>query len=103
MKKTTKDSNGMSHFGITIDVKVQTLFDLFGEPQFFENDGTDKVNMEWVLETSEGIAFSVYDWKEGGIIGMDEIIQFNIGGYFKMECYEGFYELNKLIQKNKSN
>lgn len=102
MKKTTKDSNGTSHFGITIEIKVQTLFDLFGEPQFFENDGSDKVNMEWILETSEGIVFTLYDWKEGGIILMDEIIQFNIGGYSKMDCYEGYYELNQIIQKNKS-
>jgi hypothetical protein len=98
MKQTKKDSNGTSHFGITIDAKVQDLFDLLGDPQFFENDGTDKVNMEWILETNDGIVFTLYDWKEGGPLLMDEIVTFNIGGYFKMDCYEGFYELNQLLK-----
>lgn len=81
MKQTNKETNGTSFYGITFTATVQDLRKVLGEPTFETNDGEDKVNFEWEMETEEGEVFTVYDWKEYRVIDEDEIIEWHIGSH----------------------
>lgn len=83
MKKTYKDTNGTSFFGVTIKISVEELICLLGEPQFEENDGNDKVNFNWDCELETGEVFTIYDWKEYRKISDFEQIEFHIGSRTK--------------------
>lgn len=80
MKSTNKTPNGTSYWSNNITATVTQLKAILGEPVFCDNDGSDKVNFEWNLETDNGDVFTVYDWKEYRPISEDEIIVWHIGG-----------------------
>lgn len=71
--------NGTSFHGKTLIATANELKRLFGPPQYNDNNGADKVNIEWNLVTDSGIVFSVYDWKEGRSIMNDEPVEWHIG------------------------
>jgi hypothetical protein len=92
MAKRSKDDGhtmiGTSFHGIFIKATPNQIIKKYGEPMWGENDGQDKVNMEWVLETTEypnrwdvpkGTIFTIYDWKEYRSLGMDEQVEWHIG------------------------
>jgi hypothetical protein len=81
MKTTTKSTNGTSFHDTTIRCSVNDLREILGEPINESNDGSDKVNFEWEMETDDGYAFTVYDWKEYRPLDEYEIIEWHIGGY----------------------
>ena len=80
MKKTNQSPVGTSYHNCTITATVNELKAILGEPVHSENDGEDKVNFEWNMETNEGDVFTVYDWKEYRKISEDEKINWHIGG-----------------------
>jgi hypothetical protein len=80
MKKTNKEAIGTSFHSTTIKATVNDLKTILGEPLFSDNDGQDKVNFEWEMETDNGNVFTVYDWKEYRSIDADEPIVWHIGG-----------------------
>lgn len=80
MKKTTKEATGTSFHGSTINATVNELTAILGKPDCYTNDGEDKVNFEWEMETDNGDIFTVYDWKEYRPLDKDEIIRWHIGG-----------------------
>ena len=80
MKKTTKDAVGTSFHGTVINSSIAELKRVLGEPETEQNDGSDKVNVEWIMETEAGDVFTVYDWKEYRPIDENESIEFHIGG-----------------------
>ena len=80
MKKTNQSPVGTSYHDCTITATVNELKAILGEPVHSENDGEDKVNFEWNMETNEGDVFTVYDWKEYRKISEDEKINWHIGG-----------------------
>ena len=41
--------------------------------------GGDKTNFEFELETEDGIAFTLYDWKEGDWVTKDTRLHYHIG------------------------
>lgn len=77
---TNKSAQGTSFFDSTFVATPNQLIALLGEPQFIENEGEDKVNMEWCCELEDSNVFCIYDWKEYKTIGMDERIEWHIGG-----------------------
>ena len=79
LKKTKQSSSGTSFHGVVIATTPSKLVSLFGNPTFVNNDGTDKVNVEWELEDSDGNVITIYDWKEGRPVSMDEVLEFHIG------------------------
>lgn len=81
MKKSSQSSNGTSYHFQNVYATPNQLKQLLGEPDWEGNDGEDKVNFDWVCETSKGDVFTVYDWKEYRVIGEDENIEFHIGGH----------------------
>ena len=97
--KRSMNTSGTSFYGVELTVTPQQLIDALGEPDFFDNDGHDKVNMEYDLETKDEIAFTIYDWKEYRPLQMDEKIEFHIGGFSYTQCVEAKnyllrYEIN---------
>jgi hypothetical protein len=80
MKKTLQSANGTSFHDTTIKYSVSTLIKTLGKPNYVSNDGRDKVNFEWKMETNEGDVFTIYDWKEYRSLNENEIIEWHIGG-----------------------
>ena len=85
--KTSKSVSGTSFHYSTITTTVNELISIIGEPVCDSNTGEDKVNIEWELEDEEGNVVTIYDWKEYRKIGMDEKIEWHIGGMSKMITY----------------
>ena len=81
MKYTTKSEQGTGFFGDAFNASIQDLRIILGEPNFECNDGSDKTNFEWVMETESGEVFTVYDWKEYKKLKENEIIEWHVGGH----------------------
>lgn len=101
MKKTHKSTTGTSFYGTTIITTVNELVNALGAPQWEENTGNDKVNIEWDCENSEEKPVTVYDWKEYRPIGKDEEIEFHIGGFSKTDTENAKNELEILLNEKK--
>ena len=99
MKKTFKEIGGTSFHNTTIKCSVATLKKVLGEPEYDGNDGQDKVNFEWEMETNDGDVFTVYDWKEYRSINEDEVIEWHIGGHTKAATEKAKYEIREAIIK----
>jgi len=97
--KRSNNTGGTSFHGVTLTTTPQKLIDVLGEPDFFGNDGSDKTNMEYSLETEDEIAFTIYDWKEYRPLQMDELIEFHIGGFSYSQSVEAKNEVLQLINK----
>jgi len=81
MKATTKSAFRTSFHGTTIIASVTDLRQILGLEQYEANDGNDKTNFEWIMETDNGDVFTVYDWKEYRVLDEDELIEWHIGGH----------------------
>ncbi len=101
MKQTTKSSNFTSFYGSEVIATVKELIQVLGEPAYDGNDGQDKVNYEWVLETDKGNVFTVYDWKHYRSIRTDEQVYWHIGGHNLNATETAKREIEKaLLTKN---
>ena len=96
IKKTEQSANGTSFHSITIKTTLGRLRAAFGDPQGDYNDGSDKSNIDYVLETSNGDVFTVYDWKNYRPIGEDEVLDFHIGAYNNHIAFEAKQEMHKM-------
>ena len=99
MKPTKQEVDGTSFHDNTVYTTVKELTRICGEPVYDGNDGQDKVNFEWHMETVKGDVFTIYDWKEYRSLSLDEPIEFHIGGHSqavtKRACNELLTELQK--------
>jgi len=100
MKLTTKGADGTSFHDTTINCSVSTLKKVLGEPQYECNDGSDKVNFDWTMETDEGDVFTVYDWKEYRSLNENEMIEWHIGGMSKQVTEQARREIREAIAKS---
>ena len=92
-KKTEKGANDTSYHGTVINLTVNELTRIMGEPQFdvrewnkrFTDDTWDggKVTVEWTCENKDGDVFTIYDWKEYRHFFDDDTITWHIGGHSK--------------------
>ena len=78
---------GIASIGTSLQGHVTTtmreLNSVFGEPTFYYPG--DKVTVEWEYIFSDGTVVTIYDWKryDDGAPEMDEIMEYNIGGFNK--------------------
>ena len=100
MKATSKNTSGTSFHDTTIKCSVATLRKVLGEPECEPNDGEDKINFEWVLETNDGDVFTVYDWKEYRSLNDNEMIEWHIGGYNQKSTEQAKSEIIEAIAKS---
>jgi len=96
--KRSNNTGGTSFHGVTLTTTPQQLIDALGEPQYFSNDGSDKTNMDYSLETEDEIAFTIYDWKEFRKYDEEELIGFHIGGFSRQITKLAEKEIKKLIE-----
>ena len=99
MKQTTKSANGTSFHSDTVFATVSDLRKILGEPRYQQNDGSDKVNFDWVMETEDGEVFTVYDWKEYRRLGEDEIVEWHIGAHSSYVASQGINEIAEALNK----
>ena len=97
MKRTDKISNGTSFHDHTFTATVDDLRNVLGQPQFESNDGEDKNNFDWVMETQDGTVFTVYDWKEYRRLAEDEVIEWHIGGRSGADTEKAFLEIREAL------
>ena len=88
VRKTSKSMNGTSYHQIDIKTSLSRLKDKIGEPDFEQNDGSDKVNIEYELMLDDGTLFTIYDWKMYRPIGEDEILRFHIGAHSAKDAFK---------------
>lgn len=97
MKRSEKDPSGTSFHDSVIIATVSQLRKVIGEPDSERNDGSDKVNFDWIGETEDGEIFTVYDWKEYRKISEDEEIEFHIGGHSREATEKAREELEEAL------
>lgn len=95
-KLSNKNASTSFHF-ITIRTTVNKLTEVLGEAQIIDNTGDDKVNFDWNCETEDGDVFTIYDWKEYRPIGLNEMIEFHIGGESKSITEQAKMELLDML------
>jgi len=100
MKKTFQLIDGTSFHNTTIKCSVSTLTKVLGEPECAINDGEDKVNFEWEMETDNGDVFTVYDWKEYRSLNENEMIEWHIGGTSRNVTEQAAREIRDAIAKS---
>jgi hypothetical protein len=96
MKATNDWGSGTSFHGTTIHTTPQKLIDLaenLGADYEDNNNGRDKCNFDFVFENSNGKVFTVYDWKEYRPLGLNETVEFHIGGRCVTDTQQGKADL----------
>ena len=96
LRKSESKTIGTSFHGITIRGSVNQLSEVIGEYSKL-NSGDGKVVYQWILETDEDEVVTVYDWKMYREVGMDEEIEWNIGGHSKKSTEKAREEILKLL------
>jgi hypothetical protein len=99
MKPTTQSTGGTSFHESVIKCSLATLKKVLGEPSYDANDGQDKVNFDWDMETSTGDVFTVYDWKEYRSLNENEMIEWHIGGMSRSVTEQAKHEIREAIVK----
>jgi len=83
----TDSINGTSFYGDVVFATLNELRHILGEPEYDQNDGSDKVNMEWYMQLHNGSPFTIYDWKEYAPIHPNKRIEWHIGGHSKYDTH----------------
>ena len=97
MKQTDKSADGTSFHNHTFTATVDDLRNVLGQPKFESNDGQDKVNFDWIMETEDGEPFTVYDWKEYRRLEEDEVIEWHIGGRSGLITEKALLEIREAL------
>jgi len=98
-KHTNQSSSGTSFYGVVFSTTPQKLIDLFPNSFYSQNDGSDKTNFDFTLETESGDVFTIYDWKYYRALSMNDFIEWNIGGFNEQTCLQGKEEVVELLNK----
>ena len=98
-KHTNQSSSGTSFYGVGFSATPQKLIDLFPDSFHMQNDGEDKTNFDFTLETKDGNVFTIYDWKYYRPLEMDEVVEWHIGGFNEQSCKQGKQEVLELLNK----
>ena len=72
---------------------MDDLRNVLGQPKFESNDGQDKCNFDWIMETEDGTVFTVYDWKEYRALQEGEIVEWHIGGKSRSDTEKALTEI----------
>lgn len=89
---------GTSFHDTVIVATPAELTAALGTPTFGDNDGQDKVNMEWCLQL-DGKPFTIYDWKEYKPLNMNNEYEWHIGGHNRTVTENALAALIKMLDK----
>jgi hypothetical protein len=98
MKKYKGKFVSTSFHGSEFKATPAQLRKAFGEPASDQNDGSDKVNLEWELETNSGKMITIYDWKEYRRINDNDMICWHIGGAEQEDTEEALQEIKTYLK-----
>lgn len=101
-KATKKSASGTSFHGTTFKATPQQLVDLF-TPDYDANDGRDKTNFDFTLETESGDVFTIYDWKYYRRLRMDERVEWHVGAFNGEVSEQGEKEILALLTEREKN
>ena len=79
--------NGSSFHQDIIFATPNELRHILGEPAYEQNDGKDKVNMEWYMQMNDGNMFTVYDYKEYKPLQPNDRVEWHIGGHDRFSTH----------------
>jgi hypothetical protein len=96
-KQTNQSPNGTSFFGTTIKATPAQLKEAFPESWYGDNDGSDKTNYDFTLETESGKVFTIYDWKYYRPLHDNETVEWHIGGHDEMTTIEAAGEVAEIV------
>lgn len=105
--KITKQENALKLIGGTslkdrlVGFNYKQLVAAFGEPTFPKDSGDGKVQKQWVfVRTSDGEAFTIYDWKTYDEEFTTTMLQtWNVGG----KVYAGEFVTDMIAYIKKKN
>ena len=98
LRKSESRAIGTSFHGSSINGSINQLSKVIGEPTKI-NSGDGKTVFQWVMETDENEVITIYDWKMYREVGVDEEIEWNIGGHSKKSTEKAREEIIKLLNK----
>jgi len=98
MKQTDKSIIGTTFQLLTLFASVEQLKKVLGKPTFEHNNGKDKTNFEWNLETDDGNVFAIYDWKEYRPLQANKVIEWYIGANSEFAALQGYTEIKEAIE-----
>jgi hypothetical protein len=96
--KTSKSPQGTSFFDVKISATINQLTQILGKPTYDTPSGDGKAQKEWVCETSDGILFTIYDWKLYRSLENDEVITWHIGSHSLKNSIKSADEMNDLLE-----
>jgi len=92
-------TNGTSFHDDIIFATPNEMKHILGEPAYEQNDGSDKVNMEWELEMPDGNVFTVYDYKEYKPLHPNARVEWHIGGHDRFSTHLAKQLLSEALQE----
>jgi hypothetical protein len=99
MRPTRKSSSGTSFHGHSFKATPDQLRAILGQPKFETNDGMDKTNFDWTMETETGAVFTVYDWKHYRMLDEHELVSWNIGALRGQDSREAMLEIIEALEE----
>lgn len=97
LRKSESKAIGTSFHGMTITGSINQLSEVIGESSRL-NSGDGKVVYQWIMETDENEVITIYDWKMFREVGLDEEIEWHIGGHTKKSTEKAREEIIKLLK-----
>ena len=97
MIRNLQDSNRAnitSFWGDTIYTSASEICNKLGVKIAYY--GEEKTNFEFELETEDGIAFTLYDWKEGDWVTKDTRLYYHIGAHNEEESKKALEAIKSL-------
>jgi hypothetical protein len=91
--------NGSSFHDDIIFATPNELRHILGEPAYEQNDGKDKVNMEWYMQMNDGNMFTVYDYKEYKPLQPNDRVEWHIGGHDRFSTHLAKTLLEEALQE----
>jgi hypothetical protein len=98
LKKSESFGIGTSFHGIKIRATANQLSEIVGEYSKLKS-GDGKVTLQWILENEDEEIITIYDWKMYREVGLDEEIEWNIGGHNKQSTEKTKEEILNLLNK----
>lgn len=95
---TRKSAGGTSFHGVTLKATPQQLIDLFPHSVYEQNDGRDKTNFDFTLQTESGKVFTIYDWNYYRKLRMDEVVEWRVGASSEATSIEGRDEVVEMLK-----
>lgn len=98
LRKSESFGIGTTFHEVTIRTTANQLLEVVGECSKIKS-GDGKTTIQWILENEDNQVITIYDWKMFREVGMDEEIEWNIGGYTKESTEKAKEEILNLLNK----